>query len=116
MLGRECPIATVNTEASGYAWAAVLDGVKLMCIRLLRTSNQQFISSQSPHNGVTKETLARWIKLTLTKSGRDTSIFKAHSTRAAAASAAVRTSDVSLVLRSAGWTKETAFAVLSQTY
>ncbi|GFN81283.1 Gag-Pol polyprotein [Plakobranchus ocellatus] len=74
--------------------------------RPLRTSNQLFISSQSPHNGVTKDTLARWIKLTLTKSGIDTSIFKAHSTRAAAA----RTSDVSLVLRSAGWTKETTFA------
>ncbi|GFN74311.1 tyrosine recombinase [Plakobranchus ocellatus] len=78
--------------------------------RLLRTSNQLFISSQSPHNGVTKDTLARWIKLTLKKSGIDTSIFKAHSTRAAAASAAARTSDVSLVLRSAGWTKETTFA------
>ncbi|GFO27446.1 RNA-directed DNA polymerase from mobile element jockey [Plakobranchus ocellatus] len=67
--------------------------------RLLRTSNQLFISSQSPHNGVTKDTLARRIKLTLTKSGIDTStcIFKAHSTRAAAASAAARTSDVSLL-------------------
>ncbi|GFO27384.1 reverse transcriptase/ribonuclease h/methyltransferase [Plakobranchus ocellatus] len=54
--------------------------------------------------------VCRWIKLTLTKSGIDTSIFKAHSTRAAAATAAARTSDVSLVLRSAGWTKETTFA------
>ncbi|GFN85792.1 tyrosine recombinase [Plakobranchus ocellatus] len=56
--------------------------------KLLRSSSQLFVSTQSPHNGVSKDTLARWIRLILTKSGVNTRIFKAHSTRAAASSVA----------------------------
>ncbi|GFN77487.1 reverse transcriptase/ribonuclease h/methyltransferase [Plakobranchus ocellatus] len=43
--------------------------------RLLGNSNQLFTSSQSPHNGVTKDTLARWMNLTLKKPGNDTRVF-----------------------------------------
>ncbi|GFO09337.1 tyrosine recombinase-like protein [Plakobranchus ocellatus] len=50
---------------------------------------------QSPHNGVSKDTLARWIRLTLSKYGVSTRIFKAHSTRAAASSVAARGTDIS---------------------
>ncbi|GFN74221.1 integrase/recombinase xerd [Plakobranchus ocellatus] len=47
--------------------------------KLLRSSSQLFVSTQSPHNGVSKDTLARWIRLILSKSGVNTKIFKAHS-------------------------------------
>ena len=89
----------------------------LTCLKLylkrtrhLRSSTQLFISNSSPHNAVTKDTLARWIKSILTKAGVDTKVFKAHSTRAAATSAAARSVDISTVLRTAGWSRESTFA------
>ena len=75
------------------------------------SSTKLFISTHSPHGGVTKDTLARWIKLILMKSGIDTKVFKPHSTRAAASSAAVRSTDISLVLQTAGWSSERTFAM-----
>ncbi|GFN81275.1 tyrosine recombinase [Plakobranchus ocellatus] len=66
--------------------------------KLLRSSSQLFVTTQSPHNGVSKDTLARWIRLILTKSGVNTRIFKAHSTRATASSVAARGMDISHVL------------------
>lgn len=78
--------------------------------RGLRISNKLFISTQSPHSGVSKDTLSRWIRLILTKSGIDTNIFKAHSTRSASCSSAVRNIDVWHVLRTAEWKRESTFA------
>ena len=45
------------------------------------------------------------------KSGIDTNVFKLHSTRAAASSAAVRSTDITLVLQTAGWSRERTFAM-----
>ena len=58
--------------------------------RLLRNSSKLFISTVQPHGAVSKDTLARWIKVTLRLSGMDVTMFKPHSTRAAATSAAQR--------------------------
>ncbi|GFO40851.1 tyrosine recombinase [Plakobranchus ocellatus] len=71
--------------------------------KLLRSSSQVFVSTQSLHDGVSKDTLARWLRL-------NTRIFKAHSTRAAASSVAARGMDISHVLQTAGWSSETTFA------
>ena len=49
---------------------------------------QLFISCNKPHKKVTKETISRWIKQVMLNSGIDISLFKPHSTRAAAVSAA----------------------------
>lgn len=76
----------------------------------IRTSNKLFISTQNPHLGVSKETLSRWIKIILNKSGVDTKVFKAHSTRAASCSMAAKGIDVWHVLNTAGWKRESTFA------
>ena len=79
--------------------------------KTLRGSEQQlFISYIEPHDAVSKDTLARWIKEVLTMAGINTSVFKAHSTRAASVSAAsagmVPTSEI---IERASWTNEATF-------
>ena len=59
-----------------------------MSQKLRGDNNQLFISFQKPHKPVSKSTLSRWIKRVMEESGIDTTCFKAHSTRAAASSAA----------------------------
>jgi len=75
-----------------------------------RTSSKLFLSFVRPHAPVAKNTISRWIKLTLGKAGIDTNIFKAHSTRAASTSAVRRDVDVSIILKSAGWSRASTFA------
>ncbi|GFO07303.1 tyrosine recombinase xerc [Plakobranchus ocellatus] len=76
----------------------------------LRSTTQLFIGNYSPHSAVTKDTLARWIKSMLNKAGIDTNVYKAHSTRAAASSAAARSIDIAQVLNTAGWSRKQTFA------
>ncbi|XP_072164738.1 DNA-directed primase/polymerase protein-like [Diadema setosum] len=47
-----------------------------------------FISFKKPHHRVTSQTIARWIKSTLSAAGINTQVYAAHSTRAATTSAA----------------------------
>lgn len=69
-----------------------------------------FISYKKPYHRVSKDTLSRWIKTVLKNAGIDTQRFKAHSTRAAATSAAVlRKVPVSDILATAGWAGEKTF-------
>ena len=77
----------------------------------MRHSTQLFISTVRPYKAVSKDTISRWIKVTLDLAGIDVRIFKPHSTRAAATSAAQR-KGVKLmdILNVAGWTNETTFA------
>ena len=79
--------------------------------RSLRTSSKLFISTVRPHGTVSKDTIARWIKATLKMAGVDVEVFRPHSTRAAATSAALRKGvPVTEILKVAGWSKETTFA------
>ena len=57
--------------------------------RHLEEPNVSFLSVIKPFKPVSSSTIARWIKEILALSGVDTDIFKAHSTRGAAATAAV---------------------------
>ncbi len=77
----------------------------------LRGSEKQlFISHRRPHEKITKDTLARWIRNVLDKSGVDTAVFKPHSTRAASASAADQQNvPISDILATAGWATERTF-------
>jgi len=72
--------------------------------------SQLFIALIKPYNPVTSSTIARWIKSILTKSGINTEIFKAHSTRSAAVSSAanagITTNDI---LNAADWSSESVF-------
>ena len=75
------------------------------------TAQTMFISYRKPHKAVSRDTLSRWIKHTLSNAGVDQSVFKAHSVRAAATSAA-STCGVPLqtILATAGWSGSSTFA------
>ena len=69
-----------------------------------------FLSYYRPHRPIASTTVSRWLKYVLKSVGIDVSIYKGHSTRSAAASAAKRkgvsTSDI---LKVADWSRETTF-------
>jgi hypothetical protein len=68
---------------------------------------QLFITTQKPYKAVTRDTICRWTRTVLIKSGIDVNIFKPHSTRAASTTAAnVRNVPMSTIL---GWKKDCMF-------
>ncbi|CAK1602664.1 unnamed protein product [Parnassius mnemosyne] len=76
----------------------------------LRLSVQNlFINFKKPHNSASTHTLARWIKDILSKSGIDTSLFTAHSTRHASTSLANRSGiNIDHIRKTAGWTNRSS--------
>ena len=63
-----------------------------------------------PNKPVAPSTVARWLKTVLDKAGIDTSIFKAHSTRGAAATAAANAGIITEdILKAADWSGESVF-------
>ena len=76
----------------------------------LRQDTRLFISFSKPHASVSKDTVARWIKTVMSLAGVDTSIFKAHSVRAAATSKAKHCSvPMQHILKTAGWSNAETF-------
>lgn len=73
----------------------------------LRTSTSLFISFKKPFQKVSTQSLSRWIKEILCRSGIDTSLFTAYSTRHASTSAAKRAGlNIDIIRKSAGWTEK----------
>lgn len=68
------------------------------------------LTTQKPFREASKDSISRWIRTLLSKSGIDTSKFSGHSTRAAA-SAAARSSGISVdnMLSHVGWSNEKTF-------
>jgi len=77
----------------------------------IRTAQDSFlISTVPPHKGVTKSTIARWIKSIMSKSGIETSVFSPHSCRAASTSSAVTKGlQIETILKAAGWSSANTF-------
>ena len=76
----------------------------------LRSDDFLLISWRKPFKKVSKDTVARWIKEVMAKSGINTTIFKSHSTRAASTSAvAKRGAPMKCILDAAGWSRESTF-------
>ena len=74
------------------------------------TDFRLFISFVKPHRAVSSATISRWIKTVLSDAGIDTSIFKAHSVRRAATSAAYNKGvPVEHILKLANWSNESTF-------
>lgn len=69
-----------------------------------RSETRLLLTIKKPHKAASSQTIGRWIKLTLEESGVDTSVYRAHSTRHAATSAAFRSGiNVDTIRRCAGW-------------
>ena len=76
----------------------------------IRKDDRLLLSFIKPYAGVTCDTVRRWIVKVMARAGIDTRVFKAHSTRAAATSAA-RRKDVPLaaILKAVLWKSENTF-------
>ena len=70
-----------------------------------------FVGVVPPHKPVGSSTIGRWTKITLSRAGVNTELFSAHSTRAAAASAAKTVIPVDKLLKTVGWASERTFAM-----
>ena len=94
-----CPMSTV----SAY--------ITRTCNLRNPTDFRLFISFVKPHRVVSPATISRWIKTVLSGAGIDTSIFKAHSVRGAATSAAYNKGvPVENILKLANyWSNESTF-------
>ena len=79
--------------------------------KTLRGSNTKlFISFCKPHNAITTSTIGRWLKETLRLSGIDITVYKSHSVRAAATSAAKSLNvPIEDILSAAGWSGAETF-------
>jgi len=77
----------------------------------LRTKTDKlFISYTKPHGSVSRDTIARWIKVVMARAGIDITQFTAHSVRAAVTSKAKLTVPLEEIMQKAGWTNKSTFA------
>jgi site-specific recombinase XerD len=78
-----------------------------------RSEQQQqlFLSMVVPHQTVSKNTLARWLKRLMGRAGIDTSIYKAHSIRSATAAKAISKGiSIDQIMAAADWSSKHNFA------
>lgn len=69
-----------------------------------------WLSYTKPFKPVSRDTVSRWIKNVLEKAGVNTKVFSAHSTRAAATSAACSNNvSINTIMDAAGWSRESTF-------
>lgn len=69
-----------------------------------------FISYHKPHQGVSRDTISRWVKQVLEDAGIDTSVYTPHSTRAASMSKAhMKAVPLNVIMQAAGWHSATTF-------
>ena len=74
------------------------------------SEDKLLISYQKPYKRISKDTLARWLRTVLQRSGIDTGQFGAHSTRMASTSkAAAFGVPMATVMKAAGWSAESTF-------
>lgn len=84
----------------------------LMRTAQARSNSQKlFISYVKPFKAVSRETISRWIKTVMSKSGINLKSYSSHSARSAVVSKAFHNLiPVECILRRAGWTSEKTFA------
>ena len=70
-----------------------------------------FITTTTPHKQASRDSISRWFKIAMERSGLDLSIFTAHSVRAASTSTASKAKvPLHTILNTAGWSKQTTFS------
>lgn len=74
-------------------------------------TSRLLLSYVKPHKNVTKDTISRWIKVILNRSGIDTKLFGSHSVRSASTSKAKSNAvPIDEILKKAGWSNVKTFA------
>jgi site-specific recombinase XerD len=75
----------------------------------MRKDKQLLISTVKPHGSVSKQTVGRWIKITMLKAGIQ-EYFKPHSTRHASTSYALyKGVPLTEIIKAAGWNNSSTF-------
>ena len=76
------------------------------------THTQLLVSCRKPHNPVSTDALARWIKAVMDKARINTEIYGAHSTRAVSITSAAhrKNIDTNRILAASGWGNENIFS------
>ena len=78
--------------------------------RLRGSATKLFISFSKPFKPVSRDTISRWIRTVMKDAGINVSVFKPHSTRAAAISKAKAGAvPIQEILKTAGWSSERTF-------
>eukprot|EP00117_Sycon_ciliatum_P023417 scpid112601/ scgid19915/ len=81
-----------------------------MATNAIRSSNQLLVSYVAPHQPVSVDTVARWVRSVMKDAGIDTSKFGSHSIRGASASAAKdMLGPLEAVLRAGDWSTLSSF-------
>ncbi|KAH3868108.1 hypothetical protein DPMN_031247 [Dreissena polymorpha] len=74
------------------------------------TNKKLLISYIRPHGPVSKDTVSRWIRTVMIKSGIDVTVYGAHSVRSASTSKARDNNvPISVIMKRAGWTADSTF-------
>ena len=77
----------------------------------LRQGSQLLVSFQTPHKGISRDTLGRWTRDVMNQSGFNLDIFKPHSTRASSISkATMRSVSLATIAATVGWRNASAVA------
>ena len=80
-------------------------------VPLWKGTKQLLICYKAPHGPASKETISQWIKQTMKAAGIDTTVFKPHSKRSAATSAAKAANvPIQEIMNTAGWRSGSTFA------
>ncbi|KAJ8911445.1 hypothetical protein NQ315_008331 [Exocentrus adspersus] len=96
---------TIKTSGPASTLIHYLDRTK----SLRNNVKNLFISFKKPHKAVVTQTISRWIKSVLYKSGINTSQYTAHSVRHAATSKAFKKGiSLDIIRATAGWTKSSS--------
>ncbi|XP_044178829.1 uncharacterized protein LOC114963188 [Acropora millepora] len=84
--------SSVSPQSSHHEGEAKIDKDYIERTKSLRHDDVLLISTIKPHGAIGSHTLARWIKTVLQLAGLDIDMFKPHSTRHAASTAACQAS------------------------
>ena len=97
--GLLCPVITLRAYEE-----------KTQGVRKEQGSKPLFLTTIKPHNPASSSTIARWLKSILGKAGIDTTVFKAHSVRGAATTAASNAGvTIGDILNAADWSNPSVF-------
>ena len=76
----------------------------------IRSDRKFFVATTKPYSGASQATLSRWVKLTLQKSGINTTKYGPGSTRSAATNAALRRGvPMATIMNKAAWKHKSTF-------
>lgn len=110
-IGRDQPLLNIPffEEKPSLCVALTLQHYIKRTASLRPQDSSLFITFKKPYKTASSQSISRWIRQVLGKSGIDTSVFKAHSTRHAPTSAALRNgANIESIRQAAGWTKNSS--------